>query len=124
MGDPMDSTEIAEQVPQPLPPEGEEPASQTFDPAPRHEKPRRHGARPRTKLRSLENLSDFAKNRYEGVLIAAARARQLNAKKVAYEERGLEEAAELKRYKMTSYALRELLDGKIEVTRPEEEFPA
>lgn len=120
----MDSTDIVEQVPQPQQPEGEEQAApQSFDPAPRHERPRRHGARPRTRLRSLENLPEFAKNRYEGVLIAAARARQLNAKKVALEERGLEEAAELKRYKMTSHALRELLDGKIEVTRPEEEYP-
>jgi len=121
----MDSMDIVEQIPQPSPPEGEEePVSQTFDPAPRHEKPRRHGARPRTKLRSLENLLDFAKNRYEAVLIAAARARQLNAKKVALEERGLEEAVVLKGYKMTSHALKELLDGKIDVTRPEEEFPA
>ncbi|GAB4319315.1 MAG: hypothetical protein Kow0074_08840 [Candidatus Zixiibacteriota bacterium] len=71
--------------------------------------------------RSFEGLEKYAKNRYEAVLIAAARARQLNAKKIALEERGLEdEAAELKRLKMTSYALDELLDGKIEVTRLDE----
>lgn len=75
----------------------------------------------RRDLRSLHGLEEFAKNRYEAVLIAAARARQLNAKKIALEERGLEDdAAELKRLKMTSYALDELLDGKIDVTRPEE----
>ncbi len=73
------------------------------------------------KLQSLEDLEDFAKNRYEGVLIAAARARQLNAKKCALEERGMmEEAAELKRLKMTSHALTELMEGKIEVKRPED----
>ena len=71
----MDSTDIVEQIPQPPLPDGEEDsAPQTFDPAPRHEKPRRHGASPRAKLRSLESLPEFAKNRYEGVLIAAARA--------------------------------------------------
>lgn len=71
------------------------------------------------KLQSLERLEEFAKNRYEGVLIAAARARQLNAKKCALEERGMEEAVELKRLKMTSFALAELMDGKIKVKRPE-----
>ncbi len=75
----------------------------------------------RRALRSLEGLEQYAKNRYEAVLISAARARQLNAKKIALEERGLEDdAAELKRLKMTSFALDELLDGKIEVTRLEE----
>lgn len=75
----------------------------------------------RRNLRSFQGLEQFAKNRYEGVLIAAARARQLNAKKIALEERGLEDdAAELKRLKMTSYALDELLDGHIEVTRLDE----
>lgn len=77
----------------------------------------------RRNLRSLRGLESYAKNRYEAVLIAAARARQLNAKKLALEERGLEDdAAELKRLKMTSYALDELLDGKIEVERPEAEL--
>jgi DNA-directed RNA polymerase omega subunit len=75
----------------------------------------------RRNLRSLQELEKYAKNRYEAVLIAAARARQLNAKKMALEERGLEDdAGELKRLKMTSFALNELLDGEIEVTRPEE----
>lgn len=74
----------------------------------------------RRQLRSLRGLESYAKNRYEAVLIAAARARQLNAKKLALEERGLEDdAAELKRLKMTSFALDELLDGKIEVERPD-----
>jgi len=76
----------------------------------------------RRHLRSLEGLQQSAKNRYEAVLIASARARQLNAKKLALEERGLEDdAAELKRLKMTSNALAELLDGRIEVKRPEDQ---
>ena len=93
--------------------------TQTFEPKPPSERPRQAG-RPQAKIRSLENIRDHAKNRYEAVLIASARARQLNAKKVALEERGMEEAFELKRFKMTTFALHELLDGKIEVTRPEE----
>lgn len=79
----------------------------------------------RRKLRSLKPLDDQAKNRYEAVLIAAARARQLNSKKIALEERGLEdEVSELKRLKMTTYALDEVLDGKIQVIRPEESLDA
>ena len=91
---------------------------QTFAPTPRVEKPRvpKHH---RVRLPSLEGLRDRAKNRYEAVLIAAARARQLNAKKVALEERGMEEALELKRLKITSHALTELIEGKIDVQRPD-----
>lgn len=94
---------------------------QVFTPQPRIERPRgpksRHG-----KILSLERLREFAKNRYEGVLIASARARQLNAKKLALEERGMEEAVELKRMKMTTFAMTELVEGKIKVERPNESF--
>jgi DNA-directed RNA polymerase subunit K/omega len=95
---------------------------QVFSPA-RVEKSRpvlrggRHG-----RLVSLEKLRDHAKNRYEGVLIASARARQLNAKKIALEERGMEEAIELKRLKMTTFAMTELVEGKIKVERPQDKF--
>ena len=93
---------------------------QTFSPsALKADKPKGRGHR-YVRLVSLENLPKFAKNRYEGVLIAAARARQLNAKKVALEERGMEEALELKRLKMTTFALTELVEGKIDVVRPEQ----
>ncbi|HEX9750213.1 MAG TPA: DNA-directed RNA polymerase subunit omega [candidate division Zixibacteria bacterium] len=97
----------------------------TFQPASfAIEKAKRPPRPVRPKLQSLENLHEHAKNRYEGVLIAAARARQLNAKKVALEERGLDEAMELKRYKMTSHALGELLSGQIKVRRTGEAPPA
>jgi hypothetical protein len=46
----------------------------------------------------------------------------LNAKKIALEERGMEEALELKRMKMTTFALTELVEGKIQVERPDEAF--
>ena len=71
-------------------------------------------------LRPLDPLDEQAKSRYEAVLIAAARARQLNAEKVAAEERGDEEAITLKKTKVTSHALTELLDGEIKFERVEE----
>ena len=97
--------------------------AKTFTPmAPREaERPRLPRRMRRQPLRSIEGIRQNAKNRYEAVLIASARARQLNAKKMALEERGLEEEVlALKRLKMTSNALGELLDGKIQVHRPED----
>jgi len=71
-------------------------------------------------LRPLDSLDKMAKSRYEAVLIAAARARQINSEKVAAEERGDEQAAKLKKIKVTSFALNELLNGEIEFERVEE----
>lgn len=93
---------------------------QSFSPTPRVDRPRASGRGRYGRLVSLETIRDHAKNRYEGVLIASARARQLNAKKIALEERGMEEALELKRMKMTTFAMTELVEGKINVTRPNE----
>ena len=102
------------------PTEDDQLESQTFVPRP-VEPPKLPPRLRRRALRSLAGLEEQAKNRYEAVLIAAARARQLNTKKLALEERGLEdEVSELKRLKMTSFALDEMLDGKIEVMRPED----
>jgi len=71
-------------------------------------------------LRPLDSLDKTAKSRYEAVLIAAARARQINTEKVAAEERGDEKAVKLKKIKVTSHALNELLNGEIEFERVEE----
>ncbi len=71
-------------------------------------------------LRPLEPLDEITKTRYEAVLVAAARARQLNSEKIAAEERGDEDMVRLKKLKVTSHALNELLDGKIEFERVEE----
>lgn len=99
--------------------ENEHADEQSFSPtATRAERPKATGRTRHGRLVSLENIREHAKNRYEGVLIAAARARQLNAKKIAMEERGMEEAVELKRLKMTTFAMSELLEGKIKVERP------
>jgi len=93
---------------------------QSFSPAARTERARPSIGRRPARLVSLERLPEFAKNRYEGVLIASARARQLNAKKLAMEERGMEEALDLKRLKMTTFAMTELVEGKLKVERPSE----
>ncbi len=71
-------------------------------------------------IRPLDPLDKYAKSRYEAVLIAAARARQINAEKVAAEERGDEDVAILKKIKVTTHALDELLDGEIKFERVEE----
>ena len=71
-------------------------------------------------LRPLEPLDEITKTRYEAVLVAAARARQLNGEKIAAEERGDEDMVRLKKIKVTSHALNELLDGEIEFERVEE----
>jgi len=71
-------------------------------------------------LKPLEPLDNYTKNRYEAVLVAAARARQLNNEKLAAEERGDEEAIKMKKIKVTSRALNELLSGEIEFERVEE----
>lgn len=71
-------------------------------------------------LRSLDFLDKYTKTRYEAVLVAAARARQMNSEKIAAEERGDEDVVRLKKIKVTSQALGELLDGKIDFERVEE----
>jgi DNA-directed RNA polymerase omega subunit len=71
-------------------------------------------------LRPLDPLDKITKTRYEAVLVAAARARQLNSEKIAAEERGDEDMVRLKKIKVTSHALNELLDGEIEFERVEE----
>ncbi len=71
-------------------------------------------------LRPLEPLDEHTKSRYEAVLIAAARARQINTEKLAAEERGDDLVSDLKKVKVTSQALRELLDGELEFQRVEE----
>ena len=71
-------------------------------------------------LRPLDLLDQRVRSRYEAVLVAAARARQMNAEHLAAEERGEEQVAKLKKVKVTSRALDELLDGEIEFERVEE----
>jgi len=59
-------------------------------------------------------------NRYEAVLIAAQRARQINTKRVQQLERMAEEDISIDGRKVTSRAMQDLSEGKIEFHRPED----
>lgn len=56
---------------------------------------------------SIEKLMEKTENRYEAVMVAARRARQINR------EKG-EELREDEKEKVTIRALRELLEGKVD----------
>lgn len=70
----------------------------------------------------LDQLEDLSRNRYEMVLIAARRARQLNAKRMAQLEMLTEENAEqvdIDSRKVTYIALQDCLEGRVRVAKPE-----
>lgn len=71
---------------------------------------------------TAEELAGKAANKYEAVVIAALRARQLNRlekKRREKEGAGEEEESEKKREKVTVIAVRELIEEKIRYRREE-----
>jgi DNA-directed RNA polymerase omega subunit len=70
---------------------------------------------------SLEDLDKLTVNRYEAVLIAAQRARQVNAMRLAQLERMAEEDVTIDARKVTSIALQDVATGKAKFRRIEEE---
>ncbi len=68
---------------------------------------------------SFEEVDKLTTNRYEAVLIAAQRARQINSLRLALLERMAEENVEIDGRKVTSKAMRDLADGKIKFRRRE-----
>ncbi len=70
---------------------------------------------------SLEELDKLTINRYEAVLIAAQRARQVNAMRLAQLERMAEEDVTIDARKVTSIALQDVASGKVKFRRIEEE---
>ncbi|MEP0829375.1 MAG: DNA-directed RNA polymerase subunit omega [Candidatus Zixiibacteriota bacterium] len=66
---------------------------------------------------SFEELDKVTKNRYEAVLIAAQRARQVNALRLAQLERMAEENVTIDGRKVTSLALQDLAAGKVKFRR-------
>ena len=66
---------------------------------------------------SFEDLDKVTRNRYEAVLIAAQRARQVNALRLAQLERMSEENVTIDGRKVTSLALRDLAAGKVKFRR-------
>ena len=70
----------------------------------------------------LDMFEDITRNRYEMVLIAAQRARQLNAIRLAKLEMLNQETAEsidIDSRKVTFVALRDCLEGKVKFHAPE-----
>jgi DNA-directed RNA polymerase omega subunit len=73
---------------------------------------------------SFEDVEKVARNRYEAVLIAAQRARQINSLRLAQLERMTEENITNDGRKVTSLALKDLAENKVKFRRagePEEE---
>jgi len=66
---------------------------------------------------SFEDLDKVTRNRYEAVLIAAQRARQVNALRLAQLERMSEENVTIDGRKVTSLALQDLAAGKVKFRR-------
>jgi DNA-directed RNA polymerase omega subunit len=74
---------------------------------------------------SIENLEKVAQNRYEAVIVAAQRARQLNTKRLAklaaIIEAGGEVEFDMDARKITMVALKDLMDGKVKFNRADTE---
>jgi len=69
---------------------------------------------------SMEEIDKVTRNRYEAVLIAAARSRQINSLRLAMLERMAEEDVSIDARKVTTIALRDMIDGNVQIHRPEE----
>lgn len=69
---------------------------------------------------SMEEVDKVTRNRYEAVLIAAARSRQINSLRLAMLERMAEEDVSIDARKVTTIALRDMIDGNVQIHRPEE----
>ena len=66
---------------------------------------------------SFEELDKLTENRYEAVLLAAQRARQVNAFRLAQLERLGENAEVIDGRKVTTVALQDLMSGKVKFRR-------
>ncbi len=66
---------------------------------------------------SFEELDKLTENRYEAVLLAAQRARQINAFRLAQLERLGENAEVIDGRKVTTVALQDLMSGKVKFRR-------
>ena len=62
---------------------------------------------------NFEEVDKLTRNRYEAVLIAAQRARQINSLRLALLERMAEENVDIDGRKVTSIAMQDLSNGKV-----------
>ncbi len=63
----------------------------------------------------LEEIEKVARNKYEAVLVAAQRARQINSMRLALLERIAEEDVNIDTRKVTTIALRDMIDGNVKI---------
>jgi len=66
---------------------------------------------------TFEEIDKLTRNRYEAVLIAAQRARQINSMRLAQLERMAEEDVTIDGRKVTSIAVQDLSSGKVNFKR-------
>jgi len=66
---------------------------------------------------SFEDVDKVTRNRYEAVLIASQRARQINSLRLAQLERMAEEDVTIDGRKVTSLALLDVMDGRVKFRR-------
>jgi DNA-directed RNA polymerase omega subunit len=66
---------------------------------------------------SFEDVDKLTQNRYEAVLIAAQRARQINSMRLAQLERMAEEDVTIDGRKVTSIAMNDLSEGNVKFRR-------
>jgi DNA-directed RNA polymerase omega subunit len=73
----------------------------------------------------IDNLEKVTVNRYEAVIVAALRARQINTRRLiklaAIVEAGGEVEFDMDARKITMVALKELMDGKVKFDRADTE---
>lgn len=69
---------------------------------------------------NFDDVDKITLNRYEAVLIAAQRARQINTKRLHLLERMLEEDVSIDGRKVTSRAMQDLSEGKVKFERSSE----
>mgnify|MGYP001072948285 CR=1 FL=1 len=70
------------------------------------------------KLELIDKMEDLTRNRYEAVILASKRARQINAERLAQLEMMIEDADIVIDYrKVTTIALEELVGGKVKLVK-------
>ncbi|HSG99192.1 MAG TPA: DNA-directed RNA polymerase subunit omega [candidate division Zixibacteria bacterium] len=74
------------------------------------------------KYTPIEPIDDHTKNRYEAVIVASRRARQINSHRLKLLELLMEDSElEIDGTKITTLALRDVMSGKVKFRAPGEE---
>ena len=76
------------------------------------------------KYTPIEPIDDHTRNRYEAVIVASRRARQINSHRLKLLEMLMEDSElEIDGTKITTLALRDVMSGKVKFTSSEEGAP-